>query len=311
MAEPDPKSPPVSKSERVRQLRAASADAPLFDRTTEAQRRTFQPLKLRAERGSEFLEFVEPRRRSGELVLAASVEKTLFDVVQEYRQAELIRRHHIPVRNRLLFCGPPGCGKSVTAETFAHEVGMPLMVAKLDTLIGSLLGETASNLKKVFEGMEREASVLFLDEFDALARSRSDPTEHSEMRRVVNSLLMMIDRFSGRGFIIAATNLEAEIDTAIFRRFDEVVLFERPSLVDIRRLLKLRTKNFAAEFDIASRAKRLLGKSHADVERICYNGIRHAIIDKRRIMRESDFDYAIAIEERRELVQERISQERL
>lgn len=181
------------------------------------------------------------------------------------------------------------------------------MVAKLDTLIGSMLGETAGNLRKVFDAAERQTSVLFLDEFDALARMRSDPTEHSEMRRVVNNLLLMIERFKGRGFIVAATNLESTIDPAIIRRFDEVVLFNRPNASEIRRLIKFKTRNFGLEFDIAEDARKLVGRSHADVERICFTAMRHAIMAKRKKVSWEDFDYAINSDRRRKDVQNKVS----
>jgi SpoVK/Ycf46/Vps4 family AAA+-type ATPase len=102
------------------------------------------------------------------------------------------------------------------------------------------LGETASNLRKVFDIAVQLPTVLFLDEFDALARARTDAMEHNEIRRVVNSLLMMIDRFAGKGLLIAATNLESSIDYAAWRRFAEVMLFDRPTLHQIKSPLRLR-----------------------------------------------------------------------
>ncbi|CAN7368955.1 AAA family ATPase [Devosia sp. LjRoot3] len=259
-----------------------------------------------AGRTNEFVELVEPTRDVKELVLSRDVARTLLDVADEYRHGEDIRSHGLPLRTRLLFCGPPGCGKSLTAEVMAKELGLPLMVAKLDTLIGSMLGETASNLRRVFDAAERQTSLLFLDEFDALARTRSDPSEHSEMRRVVNNLLLMIERFKGRGFIVAATNLEATIDPAIIRRFDEVVLFDRPSASEVRQLIKFKTRNFGVEFDIAENASELVGRSHADVERICYTAMRHAIMGKRKKISHDDFNYAMDSDRRRKDIQNKV-----
>lgn len=260
-----------------------------------------------AGRAGEFVELLEAKRDVKELVLSPVVARTLLDVADEYRHGEVIRSHGLPLRTRLLFCGPPGCGKSLTAEVMARELGLPLMVAKLDTLIGSMLGETASNLRRVFDAAERQTSLLLLDEFDALARTRSDPSEHSEMRRVVNNLLLMIERFKGRGFIVAATNLEATIDPAIIRRFDEVVLFERPSLSEIRQLIKFKTRNFGIQFDFSEDARQLVGRSHADVERICFTAMRRAIMAKRGKISHDDFNYAIALDRTRKDMQNRVS----
>lgn len=215
-----PEESDVPRAERTRELSSANL----------SKRPPLVPISSRIDRGTEFLEYVEPRRDYTDLVLSPALEKSLFEISEEYRSADAIRRHHIPLRNRLLFCGPPGCGKTVTAEVFAKRVGLPMMVAKLDVIFGSLFGETASNLTKVFATVEKQPVVLFLDEFDTLARTREDRSEHNEMRRIVNNLLLMIDRYKGRGFIIAATNLEATIDAALFRRFDEVLVFDLPSV---------------------------------------------------------------------------------
>lgn len=269
-------------------------------------RQVFGGASQLAGRASEFVDFIEPTRDATQLVLSHDVTRTLFDVADEYRHGEAIRSHGLPLRTRLLFCGPPGCGKSLTAEVMARELGLPLMVAKLDTLIGSMLGETASNLRRVFDAAERQTSLLFLDEFDALARTRSDQSEHSEMRRVVNNLLLMIERFKGRGFIVAATNLEATIDSAIIRRFDEVILFSQPSLSEIRRLIKFKIRNFGIQFDFSEDAKKLVGRSYADVERICYTAMRHAIMAKRRQISRDDFIYAIESDRRRKDIQDKV-----
>jgi len=250
-------------------------------------------------RTAELLDAVEPTRRSDDVILAPDTAKTLLDVVDEYRHADLIKRHHIPLRTKLLLYGPPGCGKSLTAEVLAREVGLPFLTVKLDAVVGSLLGETAANLRRVFEAAERQPMVLFLDEFDALGRSRVDPTEHSEMRRVVNNLLLFIERFHGRGFVVAATNLESSIDPAIMRRFDELIYLGPPTQAEIRRLVRLKTKNFPADVDIVETSKRLEGRTYADVERICHTAMRRAVIGKRKTISSEDFQYAVEADERR------------
>jgi SpoVK/Ycf46/Vps4 family AAA+-type ATPase len=182
---------------------------------------------------------------------------------------------------------------------FAHELGLPILVARLDAIISSFLGETASNLRKLFEEVERRPVVLFLDEFDALARTRSDRAEHSEMRRVVNSLLMLIDRYRGKGFVIAATNVESTLDEAVWRRLGDVIVFDLPAERQIRRLIEIKTKNFPIQFDLAERIKRLAGYSYADVERVCIAAIKRSILKGARHVLEREFDHAIAETKRR------------
>jgi AAA+ superfamily predicted ATPase len=218
---------------------------------------------------SGLLELVEPQRGASDLIVSPENYQTLTEVVDEVRRAEELRRHGLSPRSKLLFCGPPGCGKTLCAEVLARELKLPLLVARLDGIITTYLGETASNLRKVFDTAVQLPTVLFLDEFDALARARTDATEHNEIRRVVNSLLMMIDRFAGKGLLIAATNLDVSIDYAAWRRFDEVMLFERPTLHQIKSTLRLKTRNYPLEFEISDYAGRLDGMSFAEIERIC------------------------------------------
>ena len=206
-----------------------------------------------------------------------------------------------------MFCGPPGCGKTLCAEVIAQELKLPLLVARLDGIITTYLGETASNLRKVFESALQTPVVLFLDEFDALARARSDASEHNEIRRVVNSLLMMIDRFAGKGLLIAATNLESAIDEAAWRRFDEVILFERPTLHQIRSELRLKLKNYPVSFDPSAYAHLLVGMSFAEIERICTNSVKRSILERNTAISSDGFEHAIETEKRRIAVRTRVA----
>jgi SpoVK/Ycf46/Vps4 family AAA+-type ATPase len=196
----------------------------------------------------------------------------------------------------MLFCGPPGCGKTLCAEIFAAELGLPLYVVKLDRLISSYLGETAANVRKIFEFARKQPSVLFFDEFDAIARARDEDGEHNELRRVVNSLLIFIDRIQPKGFLVAATNLDHSIDPAIWRRFDEVVWFDKPDKRMIARFLKMKFKNVAIAFDPDAHLDALKGRSYAELERICVQAMKGAIIDRRKEVGERDFAAAVADE---------------
>jgi SpoVK/Ycf46/Vps4 family AAA+-type ATPase len=191
------------------------------------------------------------------------------------------------------------CGKTFCAEIFAAELGLQLFVVKLDRLISSYLGETAANVRKIFEFARKQPCVLFFDEFDALARARDDSGEHSELRRVVNSLLLFIDRIQPKGFLIAATNLDRALDPAVWRRFDEVIWFEKPDRRMIERFLSLKFKNVATSFDPASRSAALEGYSYGEIERVCVQAIKSVIIEHRKQVQERDFNRAIDDESRR------------
>lgn len=255
---------------------------------------------------SNLVEVIEPSRQRDELILSPQNIRAFVGLLEEFRRADTLRRHGLSIRSKLLFCGPPGCGKTVTAEVFAHELGLPLLVARLDTIISSYLGETASNLRNVFEVASNEPCVLFLDEFDALARTRTEGAEHGELRRVVNSLLLMIDKYHGRGFLIAATNLEESLDAAIWRRFDDVILFDHPREKQIRQFIELKTRNFPLNFDLSKAVSKLDGLSYADIERICINAIKRSILKDLKQIDETAFSVAIREEMRRQQVRMRI-----
>ncbi len=248
------------------------------------------------------LELVEPTHGRSDLVVSPANVRVLTEVVQEVRQADDLRRHGLKPRSKLLFCGPPGCGKTLCAEVLAAELKLPLVVARLDAIITTYLGETASNLRKVFEAASALPVVLFLDEFDALARARTDSNEHSEIRRVVNSLLMMIDRYEGRGILVAATNLAETIDEAAWRRFDEVLLFDRPNARQVASTLKIKLRNYPIKIDPLKYVEQLKGFSYAEIERVCLTAIKRSILDHHGTVNDNIFQRAIDSERRRAAV---------
>lgn len=254
------------------------------------------------------LELIEPQRGPSDLIISSDNYQILAEIVNEVRRGEDLRRHGLSPRSKLLFCGPPGCGKTLCAEVLARELQLPLLVARLDEVITTYLGATASNLRKVFDAAVQQPTVLFLDEFDALARARTDTTEHNEIRRVVNSLLMMIDRFAGKGLIIAATNLESSIDHAAWRRFDEVMYFDRPTLNQIKSTLRRKTRNVLLEFDVSNYAGNLEGMSYAEIERVCLSAIRASILARNAAISIQLFENAINSERRRISIRQRVSQ---
>jgi SpoVK/Ycf46/Vps4 family AAA+-type ATPase len=146
-----------------------------------------------------------------------------------------------------------------------------MLYTRFDAIVSSYLGETSANLRKVFEYTRSGIWVVLFDEFDAIGRSRNDATEHGELKRVVNSFLQLLDNFQGKSLIIAATNYEGSLDHALWRRFDEIIFFERPSQSEIRALL---TK----EVSFSRTAKKLRGMTHSEVEWICLEAIKSAIL---------------------------------
>jgi SpoVK/Ycf46/Vps4 family AAA+-type ATPase len=275
----------------------------ILDTTVQPEYQTLQPsltsLAAQIDAKVDLVDEINPTRGLNDIVLSPESRALVEGIIEERRRSEELRRHRLPISTRLLFSGPPGCGKTLCAEVLARELSMPLYTARVDVIISSFLGETASNLRRLFELAARRPCILFLDEFDALARTRSDATEHNELRRVVNSLLLMIERFRGQGVVIAATNLPQYLDEALWRRFDDIISFDLPNEREIALLLNREFANFPAHFDLAGPVHKLNGMSYADIERICIDSIKKAVLKRRKSVSETEFAAALRQEIRR------------
>lgn len=230
----------------------------------------FDPPPRDPDRRTTLLEIRQPDRYLDDLVLSDAVRKGVDRVISEFREWEVLEANGLSPVKRLLLCGPSGCGKTATAEAIATELGLPLLYVRFDSVVSSLLGETAANLRKVFDYAARGQWVMFFDEFDAIGRSRDDATEHGEIKRVVNSYLQIMDSFHGRSLVIAATNFEAVLDRALWRRFDDVLRLERPSRDHLKLLIRKRLKPLAFQpTQVDAIATHLSGATFADAEQVC------------------------------------------
>jgi SpoVK/Ycf46/Vps4 family AAA+-type ATPase len=260
----------------------------------------FEQIPRDSDKDFPLLTIKRPDRYISDIILDESAKGILLDVVEQYRNWEVLEANMLKPSNKLLFCGPPGCGKTATAEALANEAGLPLLNVRFDSVVSSLLGETASNLRQVFDYASRGNWLLLFDEFDTIGRSREDITEHGELKRVVNTFLQMLDQFEGRSLIVAATNFEASLDPALWRRFDEVLRFEKPTSEQILYLLK---KNFShlkrSDLHFPDLLYTLEGMSHAEIERICKDALKTAILKGKLVLTNKDFQNSVHRQESR------------
>jgi SpoVK/Ycf46/Vps4 family AAA+-type ATPase len=256
-------------------------------------------LPVDRERNLPLLRIKEPFRRLEDVVLSDENGSVLDELLQEHHRAEILRSYGLFPADRLLFCGPPGCGKTLTSEVIAAELSLPLAIVRIDSVISSFLGETAANLRKVFDFAAGTPMVVLFDEFDALAKERSDEADHGELKRVVNAFLQMLDDYEGKSILIAATNHETILDSAVWRRFDEVLVFEPPNLEQIRRLLAIKLRGLRREFDIDDTriAGLFKGMSHADVERVLRRAAKDMVFSGNAFLTERHLQAAVQRED--------------
>ncbi|ENQ9728291.1 AAA family ATPase [Yersinia enterocolitica] len=167
-----------------------------------------------------------------------NITSAIDGILAEWKHADELRDNGILPSYSFLFFGEPGTGKTELAKFFAAKIGLPLVSARLDSLLSSYLGTSARNISTLFDFAEKYNCVLFLDEFDAIAKYRDDSKEVGEIKRVVNTLLQCLDRRKDKGIVIATTNHENLLDPAVWRRFQNKIKIEKPQKVIREKIIK-------------------------------------------------------------------------
>lgn len=214
-------------------------------------------------------------------ILGPSVENAIQDVVAEHRHPEALEQFGLTPSRAVLFTGPPGVGKTMTATFIASELAVPLITVDIASLMSSFLGRTGRNLQSVVEDAMLQPCVLFLDEFDAIARSRREDSDVGEVRRVVTVLLQQLDRWPPGGLLIAATNHEEALDSAVLRRFDQTIPFALPDFDSRRASIAASTVTRSAQLSellVNQAALATQGWSHSDIERWLARLARAAVL---------------------------------
>ncbi|PLR75306.1 AAA family ATPase [Bacillus sp. V3-13] len=160
-----------------------------------------------------------PSVKFDSLILEQNVIQSFQDIIQEHFRSDLLRSFNLEPRNRILLAGPPGNGKTSIAEALASEIMVPLITVRYEGLVESYLGETANRLNELFDYVKTKRCVLFFDEFDTIGKERGDSQETGEIKRVVSSLLLQIDRLPSHVIVVTATNHPELLDRAVWRRF--------------------------------------------------------------------------------------------
>lgn len=226
-----------------------------------------------------------------DIVLEDAAEESLKRVLQEQRSRSALAEWGLAPRRKLLLYGPPGCGKTLTAQVLAGELGMPLIRVRVEVLFSRFLGETALLLTEVFAEMHRVRGVFLFDEFDAIGRHRAEANDVGEAKRVVSTFLQLLDADQSDSLVVAATNEVGHLDPALFRRFDDVIHFGPPGHDTLVALLRLRTTGTGIpKSALVPLAKKADGLSFAEVTSSIEDAMKAMVLSGRKRLTTADLE---------------------
>lgn len=236
------------------------------------------------------VEMRTPRYKLKDVVLASELVARFDDMLRQQRRRDWLREHGRVPSRRLLFVGPPGSGKTMTAEAVAGELQLPLFVIRLEGLITRFMGDTATKLRLIFDETKKRRGVYLFDEFDAVGGHRTATNDVAEMRRVLNSFLQFMEEGNSTdSVILCSTNHPSLLDRALLRRYDQVLEFDAPTADQIKKLITASIAPLKARGLIW---KRLLpeaqGLSQAEIVRAVDDAVKTAILDQRTVLGTED-----------------------
>ncbi|MFV5492799.1 MULTISPECIES: ATP-binding protein [Acinetobacter] len=233
-----------------------------------------------------------PILEDNQVLFSSYIQNQIDEFLKFIEKASLLEDEGVGIAPSMLIYGPPGCGKTVLANYIAARLDLPLITARCDSLISSYLGSTSKNLRNLFEHAASRPCVLFLDEFDSLAKARDDQHELGELKRVVVSLLQNIDNLPTNTILLAATNHHELLDPAVWRRFAYRLQIPLPD----KGLRELLLKQFLGKY-VSSNLKSIVEVSHgvngAVIKQACQAAIRNAILNDKKVIDSDDLIFKL------------------
>ena len=239
------------------------------------------PLNLPKRELQELIEVFQPKINLSDMVLDVTIKETLYKVIKEQEKWQILKAHNLEPKRKLLLTGAPGTGKTMTAQAIAGELGITVFIIRLDGLMSKYLGESIAKLRLIFDAMNDQRAVYLFDEFDSIGSHRNQNQDIGEIKRVLNSFLINIEKDQSNSIIIAATNLPESLDKALFRRFDEILEYPLPDENHIVEIIKKHTKaySFSTKVDYKILSKLALGLNYSEIVRICKDTIKEMVLN--------------------------------
>lgn len=222
---------------------------------------------------------IESVKRLSDLIVSNVIKDRINRVIREFTHRNKLLSHNLENRRKILFSGPPGTGKTMSASIIANELHLPIYVILMDKVVTKYMGETSAKLRQIFDLIADRQAVYLFDEFDAIGSQRGKDNDVGEMRRVLNSFLQFLERDNSESLIIAATNNLGMLDQALFRRFDDVIHYDLPSDAEKIELLKSRLDKNLTNNELKDLLPMLENLSHAEINQACLDAIKESILN--------------------------------
>jgi len=229
---------------------------------------------------NELLEVFQPKINLSDMVLEPEIKERLERLIREHRQLDLLLHHNLTPRRKLLLTGPPGTGKTMTAQAIAGELGIPVFIIRLDGILSKFMGESIVKLRMIFDLMPQQRGVYLFDEFDSIGSHRNQGQDIGEIKRILNSFLINIEKDLSNSIIIAATNMPDLLDKALFRRFDDIINYPLPDKKGIEAAIRKYTDGFSFDEipDYSGLAAYTEGLNYSEIFNACQETIKEMVL---------------------------------
>ena len=216
----------------------------------------------------------------GDVTLTTKAREQLTYLIREHKYAHELLKAGFEPSKTLILSGPPGTGKTLTAKALANELNLPLFIVRIDSVIGSYLGQTASNLRQLFQFAEQTSCVLLFDELDALGKSRGSRMDVGELDRIVIALMQELELSRPLGIVIATSNLPEAIDRALWRRFDLHIEYPKAKKEQLRAFSRKLARKYESRPPLSLLAQAECSSNFAEAEKFVIGHYRIKLLSE-------------------------------